>query len=271
MGKNSIGELTDDDMLLYKAGKWASNSDGNMPLGMVDDLGKFKKLNKFAKAAPIIGSVFVLIEAGFVIHDVCEAYENNGLDDAAVVLTEGIAGMAVEFGMDLVYDVIFVACPPAGAIIMAIDFISGGAITDFAKNLELSVIDFVSGKKFGGSEWNDILYGEKGNDTLYGEEDDDVLYGDADFVEYFNILDGDNVYVGDDNLYGGKGNDYIYGEDSDDEIYGDFRENYIEGGAGNDKIYGGTELGYVLGGDNDDKIWGGIGTDYIEGNNGNDV
>ena len=215
-----------------------------------------------------------MVEAGFVVHDVCAAYEENGIDDAAVVLVEGVTGMAVEFGMDIVYDAILVACPPAGVLIMAIDLISGGAITDFAKNLVLSVVDFVTGKKFGGTEWNDylygntlantiygkggddnifggtdndILYGEAGNDEIHGEEDDDVIYGDADFDEYFNILDGDNVYTGNDKLYGDSGNDYIYGGAGDD---------HIEGGSGND---------YLFGEDDDDTIVEVSGENYIEG------
>ena len=308
--------LTADDLLSMKASKWASSADADVPLGLVDDLGKYRKLNKFAKAAPVIGTFFLLVEAGFVVHDVCAAYEENGIDDAAVVLVEGVTGMAVEFGMDIVYDAILVACPPAGVLIMAIDLISGGAITDFAKNLVLSVVDFVTGKKFGGTEWNDylygntlantiygkggddnifggtdndILYGEAGNDEIHGEEDDDVIYGDADFDEYFNILDGDNVYTGNDKLYGdsgndyiyggagddhiegGSGNDYLFGEDDDDTIVEVSGENYIEGGNGNDTITGGSELDYILGGIGSDTISAGDGTDYIEGGADNDV
>lgn len=290
--------LTADDLLSMKASKWASAADTDVPYGLVDDLAKYKKLNKFAKAAPVVGSFFLLVEAGFVVHDVCAAYEENGIDDAAVVLVEGVTGMAVEFGMDIVYDVILVACPPAGVLIMAIDLISGGAITDFAKNLVLSVVDFVTGKKFGGTEWddylygntlantiygkggddnifggtdNDILYGEDGNDEIHGEEDDDIIYGDIDFDEYFNILDGDNVYVGDDKLYGDSGNDYIYGGAGDD---------YIEGGSGNDYLFGEADddtiveisgENYIEGGNGDDDITGGSDLDYILGGTGDDT
>ena len=281
--------LTADDLLTMKVSKWASSADTDVPLGLIDDLGKYRKLNKFAKGAPVIGSLFILAEAGFVIHDVCAAYEENGLDDAAVVLVEGITGMAVEVGMDLVYDAIFVACPPAGAIIMAIDFISGGAITDFAKNLVISVIDFTTEKKFGGSNSddclygnslantiygkggddvifgrtdNDILYGEDGNDEIHGEEGDDVIYGDADFDEYFNILDGDNVYTGNDKLYGDSGKDYIYGGAGDD---------YIEGGTGDDYLFGEDGIDTIFGNSDNDYIEGGKDKDIIHGDSGNDI
>lgn len=281
LGKSNTLDLTEDEIMLYKAGKLMSTAD-DVPLGLVDDVSKYKKLSKISDSVNISGLdvFFLVIDAGFVLQDVNRTYNESGLDDAAVVLTEGIAGIGVDIGMDILYGAIFVACPPVGIILMAAEFISGGAITDSVKNLVVTAIDYMTGKIIGGSEFadelcgnslantiygkggndkiygredNDILYGEDGDDELYGEDGDDILYGDADYDEYFNILDGDNIYIGDDKLYCGAGNDYAYGGGGND---------YISGGSGNDFLYGE---------DGDDEIYGDEGMDHIEGGNGNDI
>ncbi len=281
LGKSNALDLTEDEIMLYKAGKLMTNAD-NIPVGIIDDLDSFKKWSKKAKSTSVSGLdvFFLVLDAGYVVRDVTNTYNESGLDDAAVVLTEGIAGIGVDIGMDIIYGAIFAACPPVGALLIAIEFISGGAITDFVKNTVVTIVDYVTGKIIGGSNFddtlygnslaniiygkggddkiygredNDILYGEDGDDELYGEDGDDILYGDADYDEYFNILDGDNVYIGDDKLYCGAGNDYAYGGGGND---------YISGGSGNDFLYGE---------DGDDEIYGDEGMDYIEGGNGNDV
>ena len=92
---------------------------------------------------------------------------------------------------------------------MALDFVSGGKITEFAENIVVGIIDIASGKVVPGTPWDDsgwsalygnglanIIYGDSGNDEIYGYEDDDALYGE----------DGDDI------IYGGSGDDIIYGD-----------------------------------------------------------
>lgn len=114
-----------------------------------------------------------------------------------------------------------------------------------------------------------------------------------------DIIDINNMYLGNGSFYGGNGNDIIYGHDAiggegDDtliaRVYGrvdnlspDGWGSFFEGGAGNDHIYGFdgiTSVDGIYGGDGNDIIFayggydiifGGRGDDYIDGGYGNDM
>jgi trimeric autotransporter adhesin len=128
-----------------------------------------------------------------------------------------------------------------------------------------------------GTQFADVIYGDRGFDTLrglggsdiiQGNEDPDMVYGDAGDDD----LDGGS---GEDNIYGGIGNDTIEGGLGGDLIYGD---------AGNDTIRGGSSfeddassIDAIFGGAGDDVLTGGDGLLYagvdtiIDGGDGNDT
>ena len=133
-------------------------------------------------------------------------------------------------------DALTVVCPPAGIILQAIDFLSGGAISGVLSDTAITVVDLISGKLIAGSDGNDelqgnslantifgaggddvingasdndFLYGEDGDDTIHGDAGDDIIYGDLDYDFFFDPFDGNNEYVGNDHLYGDDGEDYI--------------------------------------------------------------
>ena len=279
----TLDSITDTDRDLIRAEKLAKRVD-DAPLGLLEDFSKLKKLNQTAKAAPGLGELFTALDVVFVIRDTTTAFEEHGLDDAVLTFTEGAAKIVTDYGMDALYGVITAACPVVGFTLMALDFISGGKITEFAENIVIGMIDIISGRVIPGTPWDDsnwsalrgnsyanIIYGLSGNDEIYGYEDDDALYGED----------------GDDTIYGGTGSDIIYGDadydswnkevnvDTDyagnDNLYGDDGEDYIYGGGGDDEIGGGNDNDYLFGEDGIDTISGDDGDDYIEGGTGNDI
>ena len=71
LGKSNALDLTEDEIMLYKAGKLMSTAD-DVPLGLVDDVSKYKKLSKISDSVNISGLdvFFLVIDAGFVLQDV---------------------------------------------------------------------------------------------------------------------------------------------------------------------------------------------------------
>lgn len=293
----SIDSITDTEKDVIRAEKFARRVD-DAPLGFVDDFTKLKKLNTKAKATPGLGELFTVLDVSFVIHDTTTAFEEHGLDDAVLTFTEGAAKMATDYAVDALFGVISIAFPEVGFVLMALDFVSGGKITEFAENIVVGIIDIASGKVIPGTPWDDILYGnglaniiygDSGNDEIYGYEDDDalygedgddiiyggsgddIIYGDADYNPFSHEINEDITYVGDDYLYGEDGDDHIYAGGGDDYIDGGSGNDYLYGEDGADIIYGGSGENYIEGGSGNDTIYGGDDLDYILGGDGNDT
>ena len=297
----TLDSITDTDRDLIRAEKLAKRVD-DAPLGLLDGFSKLKKLNKTAKAAPGLGELFTALDVVFVIRDTTTAFEEHGLDDAVLTFTEGAARIATDYAMDALYGVITTACPVLGFTLMALDFVSGGKITEFAENIVVGIIDIASGKVVPGTPWDDsgwsalygnglanIIYGDSGNDEIYGYEDDDalygedgddiiyggsgddIIYGDADYNPFSHEINEDITYVGDDYLYGEDGDDHIYAGGGDDYIDGGSGNDYLYGEDGDDIIYGGSGENYIEGGSGNDTIYGGDDLDYILGGDGNDT
>lgn len=240
-----VDDLTDIDLTNMKLGKAMANGDTHLHNSLLSKLDNFKAFNKIAKAAPYIGTAFEILQLGIAAYDVKNTYDVSGFDDAVVVATEHLASIGTDLLFDLGADALTVVCPPAGIILQAIDFLSGGAISGVLSDTAVTVVDLISGKLIAGSDGNDelqgdslantifgaggddiingaddndFLYGEDGDDTIHGDAGNDVIYGDLDYNFFFDPFDGDNVYVGNDHLYGDDGEDYIYGGGGDDEI-----------------------------------------------------
>ena len=275
-----VDDLTDIDLTNMKLGKAMANGDTHLHNSLLSKLDNFKAFNKIAKAAPYIGTAFEILQLGIAAYDVKNTYDVSGFDDAVVVATEHLASIGTDLLFDLGADALTVVCPPAGIILQAIDFLSGGAISGVLSDTAVTVVDLISGKLIAGSDGNDelqgnslantifgaggddvingasdndFLYGEDGDDTIHGDAGDDIIYGDLDYDFFFDPFDGNNEYVGNDHLYGDDGEDYIYG------------------GGGDDEIEGGNDNDYLFGEDGIDTISGDAGNDYIEGGTGNDI
>ena len=288
LGKK-VDDLTDADLTDMKLGKAMANGDTHLHNSLLSKLDNFKAFNKIAKAAPYIGTAFEILQLGIAAYDVKKTYDVSGFDDAVVVATEQLASIGTDLLFDLGADALTVVCPPAGIILQAIDFLSGGAISGVLSDTAVTVVDLISGKLIAGSDGNDelqgnslantifgaggddvingasdndFLYGEDGDDTIHGDAGDDIIYGDLDYDFFFDPFDGNNEYVGNDHLYGDDGEDYIYGGGGDDEIEGGNDNDYlfgedgidtISGDAGNDIIHGGTENDIIYGGIRDEN------------------
>ncbi len=283
----TIDSLTEADMDNIRIGKWAKNAD-DIPVGVIEDFSKLRKVNKFLKTAPYIGAAFVALDALLVINDTVKAYNEHGLDDAVLTFTEGAAKIATDFVVDALG-----AIPYVGPVIAVLDLISGGAITVTMENIVIGIIERASGRLIEGTQWDDVgefalkgnnyaniifgksgndeiygyedgdnLYGEDGDDTIYGGTGSDIIYGDADYDDWNKEINVETNYIGNDKLYGEDGEDYIYGGGGDDEI---------EGGNDNDRLFGEDGIDTISGDDGDDYIEGGTGNDIIHGGTGNDM
>ena len=286
-----VDDLTDIDLTNMKLGKAMANGDTHLHNSLLSKLDNFKAFNKIAKAAPYIGTAFEILQLGIAAYDVKNTYDVSGFDDAVVVATEHLASIGTDLLFDLGADALTVVCPPAGIILQAIDFLSGGAISGVLSDTAVTVVDLISGKLIAGSDGNDelqgnslantifgaggddvingasdndFLYGEDGDDTIHGDAGDDIIYGDLDYDIFFDPFDGNKEYGddgedyiygggGDDEIEGGNDNDYLFGEDGIDTISGDAGNDYIEGGTGNDIIHGGTENDIIYGGIRDEN------------------
>lgn len=284
-----LDDLTDVDLTNMKLGKAMANGDVHLHNSFLSKLDNFKAFNKVAKAAPYVGTFFLILQLGIAGFDVKATYDANGADDAIVVATEHLAAIGTDFLFDLAADALTVVCPPAGIILQAVDFLTLGAISGALSDTAVTVVDLISGKLIEGTDGddelqgdslantifgvggddiinggddNDYLYGEDGDDTIHGDAGNDLIYGDLDYNYRFDLTDGNESYTGNDYLYGDEGEDYIYGGAGDDEI---------EGGNDNDYIFGENDDDTISGDDGDDYIEGGAGNDIIHGGNGNDI
>ncbi len=106
---------------------------------------------------------------------------------------------------------------------------------------------------FGGSWYDDALYGNSQSNVINGYNGSDRIYG----------------FDGDDTIRAGDGADTIYGGAGNDIIYGDRNNDTIDAGDGDDTVYGYGR--YDSGISNNDTIDGGAGTNtlnYMGTNNG---
>lgn len=239
----TIDSLTEADMDNIRIGKWAKNAD-DIPVGVIEDFSKLRKVNKFLKAAPYIGAAFVALDALLVINDTVKAYNEHGLDDAVLTFTEGAAKIATDFAVDALG-----AIPYVGPVIAVLDLISGGAITVTMENIVIGIIERASGRLIEGTQWDDVgVYALKGNNYA------NIIFGDSGNDEIYGYEDGDNLYGedGDDTIYGGTGSDFIYG----DADYDDWNKevNVDTDYTGDDKLYGESGTDYIYGGAGDDLI-----------------
>ena len=115
----------------------------------------------------------------------------------------------------------------------------------------------------GGTEGNDLLYGDKGIDTLWGDDGDDYLNAG---------MESDNVYggTGDDIIEDPFGDDFLRGEAGDDVIVADLGLDLLFGGEGQDFIMGVTDTKEVFAGVGNDFVLGGSAPDVLMGNEGDD-
>jgi hypothetical protein len=127
---------------------------------------------------------------------------------------------------------------------------TGDANADAAFNDTYVSIEGVIGTDYAdlitGDRADNMLNGGGGDDMLNGFQRDDALFGKA----------------GDDSLEGGEGIDYLVGGTGNDTLYGD---------DGNDHLVGGADSDTLFGGNGDDLLFGGEGTDYMVGGEGNDT
>jgi Ca2+-binding RTX toxin-like protein len=154
------------------------------------------------------------------------------------------------------------------------------------------------GKKFVGTNCNDLINGTPGDDRIFGLGGNDTLNGlggndsldggsGSDTAGFASARTGmfvdlaagtaaggddritlasiENVIGGtfDDRILGGRGSNLLRGGDGADELFG---------GAGNDTLLGeaGDDPG-LFGGSGNDRIKGGAGSDGLFGESGNDV
>ena len=287
-----LDDLTDVDLTNMKLGKAMANGDVHLHNSFLSKLDNFKAFNKIAKAAPYVGTFFLILQLGIAGYDIVTTYNENGADDAAVVAMEHLASIGTDLLFDLAADALTVVCPPAGIILQAIDFLSLGAISGTLSDAAVTVVDLISGKLIEGTDGddelqgdslantifgaggddvingdddNDFLYGEDGDDTIHGDAGKDLIYGDLDYNYYFDLTDGDESYTGNDHLYGDGGEDYIYGGAGDDEIEGGDDKDFLFGEEDNDTISGDGDDDYIEGGAGNDIVHGGAGNDIIYG------
>ena len=111
-------------------------------------------------------------------------------------------------------------------------------------------------ENIGGSDYDDLLMGDRNANSLHGRDGDDDLYG----------RDGDDDLMGDggnDTLHGGAGDDTLEGGAGKDRLYGGDDDDDIHGGAGDDRLFGGSGDDYIYGGAGDDTMSGGTGDDIF--------
>ena len=91
-----------------------------------------------------------------------------------------------------------------------------------------------------GTQWNDIIYGNKQDNKLNGGAADDTIHGGK----------------GNDLIFGGDGSDTLFGDTGQDVIYGGRGQDKVHGNAGNDELHQnfGPEGDFLDGGQDDDTV-----------------
>jgi len=124
-----------------------------------------------------------------------------------------------------------------------------------------------------GSDFDDVITGDRGANYLAGRDGDDKIYGGHGL----DVIEGD---AGRDVLFGEAGADEIAGGDGADRICGGGGDDSVDGGAGADAIMGdagadvldgGADNDRLFGGSGDDILIGGDGADFLDGSGGADV
>jgi len=102
-------------------------------------------------------------------------------------------------------------------------------------------------------------------ENLAGSDYDDILAGDR----RANVLNG---HAGNDKLYGGPGggDDTLSGGNGDDSLFGGLGADLLSGEAGHDILIGGLGDDRLEGGNDDDTLRGGPGADVLMGGGGLD-
>ena len=116
---------------------------------------------------------------------------------------------------------------------------------------------------FAGGSGNDVLNGRFGNDTLMGGNGNDKIIGHNGA----DLLQGGN---GNDRLLGGNGNDLANGDEGNDILVGNNGNDTMNGGAGRDRLIGANQNDVLNGDDGNDVLRGGNGNDTLSGGSGND-
>jgi len=155
------------------------------------------------------------------------------------------------------------------------------------KTAQVSVGDaagdiLVSIENLRGTDFDDVLLGDKNGNILEGGKGNDTLNGSlgADVASYENLGEAVEVFLLDSskNKGGAAGDVYVsiegaIGSSKDDTITGNGSANYIDGGEGNDTLIGGSGNDTVLGGKGNDRIEMGFGLnafDRIDGGKAGD-
>ena len=103
-------------------------------------------------------------------------------------------------------------------------------------NVEISDIEVLIG-----SDYDDVLAGDRGQNWLLGNPGNDVLDGRE----------------GDDLLWGGEGNDVLEGGEGNDQLFGEEGDDIMNGSEDNDRLWGGAGEDTLKGGAGDDVLIGG--------------
>ena len=101
-----------------------------------------------------------------------------------------------------------------------------------------------------GSDYDDILEGDRRDNVLNGHAGNDKLYGGPG--------------GGDDKLSGGSGDDSLFGELGMDTLAGDAGHDFLSGGVDNDILDGGNGNDTLHGGPGADVLIGGAGLDTAD-------
>ncbi len=132
---------------------------------------------------------------------------------------------------------------------------------------------------FGGTEFDDRIWGDEGDDTLHGNNGNDWFQGGAGVDNIVGGAGDDilNDLGQDDTLKGGPGNDVLNSGPGIDLNQGGPGHDFMTGGTGgtetlsgpgNDLVFAGQNADVVLGDDGNDWIEGGLSGDGITGDTG---
>lgn len=123
----------------------------------------------------------------------------------------------------------------------------------------------VRGRRFRGTNADDVFFGRTGNVVANGRGGDDALIGTAG-VDRFTGDRGNDLLItgdGDDLLAGNNGADILSAGAGNDQLDGGNNADFLDGGVGVDTLIGGNGNDQLLGGDGLDTLTGGAGNDQF--------